>query len=66
MIAVISFLPVSTIAYDFACFSPTLYVGEDKEILYALPALVDEDTVTIAVSNTMSHHDVISHANNDN
>ncbi len=33
-------------------FSPTLYVGEYEHGLYALPALVDEKTVTIAVSIT--------------
>ena len=36
----------------FNCFfdSTSLYVGEYGNALYALPVLVDEDTVTIAVS----------------
>ena len=31
-------------------YSPTLYVGEHEHGLYAIPSLVDEKTVTIAVS----------------
>ncbi len=34
--------------------SPTLYVGEHEYGLYALPSLVDEKTVTIAVSRSNS------------
>ncbi len=33
-------------------FSPTLYVGEHDHGLYAMPSLVDEQTLTIAPSST--------------
>jgi len=33
-------------------FSPTLYVGEHDHGLYAMPSLVDEETLTIAPSST--------------
>ncbi len=35
-----------------SCFSPTLYVGEHEHGLYAMPSLVDQQTLTIAPSST--------------
>ena len=33
----------------FAVFSPTLYIGEEGSVIYALPSLVDENTVRVMV-----------------
>jgi len=31
------------------CDSPTLFIGEDDSVVYALPSLVDENTVRVMV-----------------
>jgi len=33
----------------FVVDSPTLYIGEEGSVLYALPSLVDENTVRVMV-----------------
>jgi len=37
------------------CYSPTLFIGEEGSVIYALPSLVDENTVRVMVIVILSH-----------